>query len=171
MRLVILALGGAAFVAGCDSSVQTFGKSYDECILKNARNGGDRASRDTATQICERRFTRNATASDREAFGIATNIIDNPGAVDFLQIGVEPRDPNIVLKEVRSDVTFYRTARGRDARDRADVIDVYTWDKLPVVWDDWMGTYSSHGTVTGGTPSTFWTAKTVPTRVLTLGSR
>lgn len=170
MRIVLLALAGAALVAGCDSSVQTFGRSYDECILKNARNGGDRASRETATAICERRFTRDATASDRDAFGIATNIIDNPGPVDFLQIGVEPRDPNIVLKEVRSDVTFYRTARGRDARDPADVIDVYTWDKLPVVWDDWMGTYSGQGTATGGALSTLWTAKTVPTKVLTLGS-
>lgn len=167
MRIILLA-ASTALLASCDTSVSTFGKSYDECILKNAREGGDRSSRDTATAICERRFTKDATSSDRAAFGIATNVIDNPGTADYVQIGVTAREPNVILKEVRSVITFYRTAKGRDSRDSSDIMDIYTWDRLPVLWDDWTGIYTASGSATGGALSPFWTAETVPTKVIKL---
>lgn len=170
MRFVPFALALAALTAGCDSSVQTFGKSYDECILKNARDGGDRASRETATAICERRFSRAATKSDRQRIRVATNVFIIPNAADYVQIGVEaPAD--IVVLEARSEVSFYWTAAGRDRRDSSDFIETFTWDSLQPYADAWTGLPTATGSFPDrNAPSAFWTAKTVPTKVLTLGS-
>lgn len=62
--VVVMMVAGA--VTGCDNSAKTFGKSYDECILKNAREGGDDASRRVATDVCVRRFQQAVPIGDQD---------------------------------------------------------------------------------------------------------
>lgn len=73
MRIASLAIIGATLLAGCDQSARTFGKTYDECLLKNA-------AQTEAGEICARRFERLRTFEERDAgmlvVSTALDIID-----------------------------------------------------------------------------------------------
>lgn len=60
MRIASIAIIGATMLADCDQSARTFGKSYDECLLKNA-------AQTEAGEICARRFERLRTFEELDA--------------------------------------------------------------------------------------------------------
>lgn len=59
-RIVPLTVVGALLLSGCDSSAKTFGKTYDECLLKNAAQAA-------ATDICARHFERLRTFEEQDS--------------------------------------------------------------------------------------------------------
>lgn len=59
MRVFLLLASGVALLSGCDTAAKTFGKTYDECLLKNA-------AQTAAADICARHFERLRTFEERD---------------------------------------------------------------------------------------------------------
>jgi hypothetical protein len=109
-------------VAGCDREARVFGRSYDECVLKNASTGGDEASRDRSTEICARHFQRPPT--QREAWRVylkANQIhLDSPSAhpwepSDKIEVKVINTIEDAVVTQVEVVFEFYRENPWKDA--------------------------------------------------------
>ena len=110
----LIVIGAAVLMVGCqDKSAELFGRSYDECLLLNARTGGDAPSRQVAAEICTRRFQRAAVGADREIsiavdrkmeWGIR-NYADG-GLQDRLQIEVENNRDDRFITEVEVVADF-----------------------------------------------------------------
>jgi hypothetical protein len=67
MRAIALPILATLTLIGCNRGSATFGRSYDECVLKNAARGGD-----LANEICQRHFTREGT--DREVANVSGDV-------------------------------------------------------------------------------------------------
>lgn len=61
---MLLVAGAALLLSSCDDSAKTFGRSYGECVLKNASDGGDQYSREQSTRVCLQRFARQPRAGE-----------------------------------------------------------------------------------------------------------
>ncbi len=160
-------------LAGCSQGASTFGKSYDECILKNARTGGDERSRDEAREICARHFIRKPTKAEIGEIKIGTVMaFDQPtygGTEDIVHVGIENDSRNIVVLKVGTAVAFYSKPRGPDGKfNDADFIDEWVWTLD-------INTQPGERNSTTGTmtptraPSRYYEARTVLGRVLPLG--
>lgn len=176
MRVLILAAISAAALAGCDSSAKTFGRSFDECILKNARDGGDQNSRNMAIEVCQRRFERDPTAAqgDRNIANGGTiqptpDFMPDAGD-DELRVDVANPFDDVMIVGLTVAVDFYdkpmdeRGIRPPDAKR----IDTLTWDfavaLAPRENDVLMGTFSD-----GKAPSAYYAVAVRPTKVVRVG--
>jgi len=134
-RKIALVAIPVILLSSCESETKTFGRSYDECVLRNATKGGDETSRFLATDICRRRFERTPTAEERKKFlsevVIKFNeagILDSNRSEDRMSATVWNEDENLVITQVVVNVDFYKTppnAAGGWPKD--------TWSE-PAVW-------------------------------------
>ena len=59
LTIATLIASGGLLLGGCDPAAKTFGKTYDECLLKNAAQA-------TANEICARHFERLRTLDEQD---------------------------------------------------------------------------------------------------------
>ena len=169
-------LTAAIAVTACDDSAKTFGRSYDECILKNAREGGEQNSRDMAMQVCQRRFERDPTQTERDR-NIANGGTITP-APDFMpdagddEMRVNVINPfdDVLIVGVTIAMDFYDKPLNDVGERPADAkrIDTLTWD-YPVALaprqnDVLMGTFNG-----GKAPSAYYSVTVRTTKVVPVG--
>lgn len=118
MRSLILVGLSAVILCGCSSKdEETFGRSYDECVLKNARTGGDEASREVATDICARHFQRSTSQSERtQTIAVSRNL-----AFDQLNYLTDQREDelHIEVQNARDDQLITEVEVVADFSDKA----------------------------------------------------
>ena len=173
MRVLTLLLS-VLLLAGCGSqSGQVFGASYDECVLRNARTGGDRDSRELAEEICQRRFERAPTRREKEQlFPGLTVRFDDSYLGDNILVSVDNRTRNLVVTELEASVVFMDRDRQGDGLWPADaqIVDTLVWSLNPAAQPLELG--SAVGTFDDGrAPSRFTVKKIIVTRVLPLDGR
>jgi hypothetical protein len=121
-------MAAIAMMAGCSGGdAEIFGRTYDQCILKNARAGGDQESRFVATEICARHFqrqttpaerSRNISAARRVSYG-EQNYLDNT-VEDLLKITVRNSRDDWLITEVSVVADFSDKPEGPDGKFPAD---------------------------------------------------
>lgn len=187
MKIIHVLTAATVVLAACAGpGSDTFGRSYDECILKNARTGRDESSRETATDICERRFERSPTATELKDFEKGSSVRFNQisremefDGVQFTGMRNVKRDDvlvtianlsrNVVVLEVETTITFFDRPRSESGEWPSDakVVEILTWKLSPVAQP------GEYGSATGGfdhgkAPSKFFSSKTKILRVLPL---
>ncbi|GAA0640471.1 hypothetical protein GCM10009101_10420 [Brevundimonas lenta] len=178
MRAIFLVSTIALTVAGCDDSAKTFGRSYDECILKNARDGGDQASRNMAADVCIRRFQEAVPLSERGKT-IAVNRIANYGVQDYVSGGIEDAIAievansfsDKMLTEVEVAADFSDKPAGPDGKFPADAkITTLTWtfntNLSPNAQTTLRGTFQD-----GQAPTRHWQSDAYAMKWVPLGPR
>lgn len=106
-----LVIAAAILVGACDRDAKVFGRSHDECILKNASEGGDAESRAAAADICARHFKRPPGESEKESVSLTVRFI-TPGTPsplndDRVQIEVDNWNLNTVVTKVALEMDFF----------------------------------------------------------------
>lgn len=96
----LIVLAGLAVVGCGDSAAETFGRTYDECVLKNVK-GAIAATAQIALKSCERRFARPSTAE------IAATGHYDPANSRFLFHALNERP--VIVTQVRFVVSYYRS--------------------------------------------------------------
>jgi hypothetical protein len=182
---VLIVLAALSACGSADHDV--FGRSYDECILRNARTGGDEQSRQTATDICARRFERAPTRADLENLqpgstvrfdrtvsdldfgsdGFTPTFVNR--TIDDLIVTVRNESSNLIVLEVETSVVFMSKPRlpSGDWPADAEIVAVLTWNLEPYAGPGETG--SAVGTFDEQrAPSRYYTRKTEIIRVLPL---
>ena len=187
MQNTLAVVAAAAVLTACAGpGTDTFGRSYDECILKNARTGGDENSRYTATDICQRRFERAPTTRELENLEKGSSVRFDQTRRDLVFDGtsftgmrdveqhdvlvtINNRSRNLVVLEFETTIVFYDRPKGEDGQwpASAEVVDVLTWNLSPVAqpgeYGRAIGVFDD-----GKAPSRFFASKSNILRVLPL---
>jgi len=137
---VLLVAGAALLLSSCDDSAKTFGRSYGECVLKNASDGGDQYSREQSTRVCLQRFSRAPSATElshdfvwggriRNTMDVA---VDAAGGTtpNILEVDVVNELDNAMIVGVSVNVYFYRVPQTSDRplSNSVDLVDTLRWD-------------------------------------------
>jgi hypothetical protein len=144
---VLVVAGAALLLSSCDDSAKTFGRSYGECVLKNASEGGDQYSREQATEVCLRRFSRapNATElshdfvwggrirsmNDMEFMALPASVAAAAGPPPkILEVDVINKLDNAMIVGVSVTVYFYRVPQtsARPLSNSVDLVDTMRWE-------------------------------------------
>lgn len=141
---VLFVAGAALLLSSCDDSAKTFGRSYGECVLKNASDGGDQYSREQATEVCLRRFSRAPSATElshdfvyggriRSLELIELDAADAAAAgplPKILEVDVINKLDNAMIVGVSVTVHFYRVPQtsARPLSTSVDLVDTMRWE-------------------------------------------
>ncbi|WP_312217487.1 hypothetical protein [Brevundimonas sp.] len=176
----MIAAVAAMVVAGCekpDRSAETFGLSYDECILKNARDGGDQSSRTMAIDVCVRRFVedvplnlRTDTVAVNRTAHYAVQDYANGGTEDAIVIEVSNSFSDKMLTEVEVIADFSDKPALPNGQFPADAkITTLTWTfntrLAPNEQTSLRGTFQDRNA-----PTRNWQADAYPMKWVPLGS-
>jgi hypothetical protein len=92
-------------IAGCDDKSQTFGSSYDECLLKNLVHG-EAALNLTRMEACQRHFETPAMSSVRmSAQATFKKNADETGEIEFRVTNSEPKK---IVTAFSVTISFYK---------------------------------------------------------------
>jgi hypothetical protein len=111
MKTALVLVAAAILLTACDGEAKVFGRSYDECILRNANGGGDATSRATAADICARHFKRWPKKREQEPVGLKVTLVTpgnpTPDDDDRVEIIVENGNLNTVVTKVALEMEFF----------------------------------------------------------------
>ena len=104
MRIVATVAICSALISSCDTSAKTFGKSYDECLLKNAS-----LEQSSASEICARHFERLRTFEERDSGLLTTTAtLDNSSAVpQIVRVTVTNNSRRVIASDYEVNVVFW----------------------------------------------------------------
>jgi hypothetical protein len=156
-----LALATLIALAACSQEDQTFGGTYDACVLKSGAN-------DTAKEICQRHFARAPTTQEADAIRQTSKVQlvqDIPGGFttgdkpwDKIEAQLVSSSEDLVITKVKVTANFYSDASMKTEAKGSPII----WPSLD--YDDVTGT--AIGIFAGNkAPSAFMKASGEPAQV------
>lgn len=141
---VLVVAGAALLLSSCDDSAKTFGRSYGECVLKNASDGGDQYSREQSTEVCLQRFSRAPSATELSHDFVYSGRIRSLelielAAADAAAVGPPPRILSVdvinkldkaMIVGVSVTVNFYSgpIVNGEPPANRSALVDTMYWE-------------------------------------------
>lgn len=121
MSKIALAIFASLALTGCGLGRQSeiFGRSYDECILKNASTGGSEASRQEASTICQRHFVRAPTNAEKKLIRVGSSLetfYSSQGELLRNEVIATARNnsQDFVVVEIETTLEFYDRPPGPD---------------------------------------------------------
>ncbi|MCA3739017.1 MAG: hypothetical protein IM673_13320 [Phenylobacterium sp.] len=146
--------GAAMMLAGCNDEAKTFGRSYDECVLKNA--SGTPAQAALAEPSCRRRFElKSATGAGADV----SATIHTQGSQRWITFNITNSDPSKIITAVNVDAVFL----GKDGKELATL----TWTFATFLEPDRQVELT--GSMPDPWPSEEFTSKGTVTRELPIG--
>ena len=106
---------------------EVFGRTYDECLLKNATKGGDADTRQTATVVCDRHFIRPATTDEIGSVAV-TSFIEKDDQGEHLLIHLQNNNRYAEIRHAQVNVLFGTDATGLTWSQDVDVLPGATGD-------------------------------------------
>jgi len=174
----VAALAATFSLTACElpasKEVETFGRTYDECILKNARDAGDVSSRQMAIGVCIRRFQRDATIVEkRPSIAVRRRLNRNVpnyeggGLRDQLRVTVRNDQGTRIVTEVNVVAKFSDKAQLDSGQFPADArITTLNWTfpvlLEPNVEEDLYGSFEGERAPSGHLQSDAYVSKVVP---------
>lgn len=173
-HILLVALTCTLLLSCSDRDAEIFGQSYDECVLKNARTGGDEASRGVATEICARHFQRVTINSERtQTIAVSRNLrFDQPNYLtdqreDELHIEVQNSQDDRIITEVEVVADFSDKPEMENGKFPADAkITTLTWtfpvSLQPHIQQRLTGTFQGGRAPTANAQMDAYATKVVP---------
>lgn len=152
-------------LTGCNESDPTFGESYDECILKNAK-GETPQSVHVATNACRRHFERKVLYT-LQADGRVRSPDNNP----YITFSINNDKDDEIITQVDVEARFFETREDLEAYEKEgdQVHSFLTWTVSEQIEPG--ESINPVGNFDGkATPTDFWTVSAVATRAIPVGS-